>query len=563
MTRVLRLAASAVVMTFLFARFALSCQLPDSGCSAATTAPMVVGESVEITYSVTNGGVDETSSRLDDLDWTIRALARPRDYLIDGTGEGCSTGGIASADFLVEPSLVDFRLDDAWSSAADEPVRWSGTFRVTPLMPVDDYVLEIIASSADRDGDGAPDRICRRAVCLRPPPSTPELAPQARIEPRVLPAEAGETVSFDIHVQRNDFPETEPLIVRVWPRNPGDPEDLFPLEPVDVTSGFELGPGESVVSFDCHVHGPCFAGVTNEFLVGLYDADERWLSQTYEPATVLVRRSPLAMLELLSIEDASGDGFLNRCESALVTLRLIARNPWLDAPIEDVRLGLTLPDGVSLESAELHFHDNPMDDVEPSGEDYWALGTVEVVDGELVVMADTPVEPRFWRGPVIPVFRDLFEADVKLRVPGSLLVDVTELRFNELKVDATVSERPLTENSRNVVLPVGAALPPREVSPGTSLEPLRISAERGLSWEDLSDEGVVTYDVVRGVLRDGAANDWSCVVSELDAPSFLDGEVPIVGEVWAYLVRAEGCEDLLGPFGVDSLGEARIAVDCP
>ncbi|MEM7248015.1 MAG: hypothetical protein AAF533_21965 [Acidobacteriota bacterium] len=454
---------------------------------------------------------------------------------------------------------VDVGLfDDAMDPDADDPTGWSGD-HVERLFPAESELRPGYRHyfQLSVENEGRP--LCRRRACVDI--VDPDLRllgrlPEAWFEEPLVAATAGDTTSFVLHVRRNGYRPERPLTVRIERHNPDDPTDLFPIHPTTLTSdGVALVGEELSMPLTCSLHGPCFVGVKNDLHVSILDAGELlWTSRWSRPnglGQARIAEAPLARLVHLG-------GQATTCEDGELRLRLIARNRFLDGDLRDVQLRLPLPPGLSVASHDLHFHDNPMDDHDPTEAELDASGTVRLEGSELIVDVDR-IETRFGRGEIPPrMFRDMFEVDLVLTTDSTILSEGPLLL--ELTVDARSGSLTRSE-SDTLALTVMPPMLPGELSAPGSTTPLRLNDDT-LRFERADTIGATTHAVIRGVL-DELPSSGRCIASGLTEASHVDPESPPAGEGWYYLVVAEQCGQQ-GPAGHDSLARERtIEEACP
>ena len=548
-----------------------ACQDPPSAECEIVAAATVVPQGVpfEVYFTITNldprpPQPPAVAPQLDDLEFTLSASAAESQQSPTG-GECFNQGGTPHA---IDPTEVVFTLDDSLSPAADQPNTWTGMFTVTPSGPSLGSYVEVVATSEDRDADGRPDRQCVTSVCVE---TSPDLAargiPDAFFEIPSQLGDAGSVLPFDLRVRRNGYDPSRPLTVKVEPQNFSDAVDIFPLDPPDLpTAGVEVLGDDELVHFTCSLHYPCFPGAANVYHVSIWDGpaelwNSRWINWLGLGEARVVR-GPLARAQLVEALAEDGLGSLRGCSPGTVHLRLFARNPFAGADLEAARLELDLPSGVTVLSHELHFHDNPMDAIDPPPQDLAADGVVTIQPG-LFAVDVARIEPRFASEiPPVTVFRDLFEVELVLHVDG--IDDASELTFPGLRVSGTAAGELKQETGAQVTIPLEPGDPPAEVSPAGAAVPLRFAGtDRRLEWEGLAPSGARTFNVHRGAVRDVWRRDYGeCVASGLSASSFVDLEAPPPGG-WFYLVRGWRCA-ALGTAGRASTGDERaILGPCP
>ncbi|MEM7245598.1 MAG: hypothetical protein AAF533_09655 [Acidobacteriota bacterium] len=98
---------------------------------------------------------------------------------------------------------------------------------------------------------------------------------------------------------------------------------------------------------------------------------------------------------------------------------------------------------------------------------------------------------------------------------------------------------------------------PSEVSGTDAEEPLRVTADGVLSWEEPLVSGSDTFTVYRGRLaRLPSSASAACLVTNLRESTLTDPELPEPGEGWYYLVAGETASGE-GSLGTESPGTAR------
>lgn len=540
-------------------RLARACQDPPNVPCDLTPAVSVVsaGESFDVIFTMTNLGIDPTTGfplpAADDLDFTIEVSAG------GPFGGGCNRQFYPLAMSIDPPGPLQVQLDDAWSPAADEPTTFRQVFRVTPLEYSERYMVTVRAYASDPPTGGG--RSCTVSACVsNPPPDAPPQPWAAFVEP-VQSGDGGEHLPFDLMVHRDGYDPSHPLRVAVVPTNASDPIDIFPMTPpelADTTRGVIVTGEDEIVHFECHCHFPCFVGASNLYRVYIYDdvTDVRLWSSSYV-GKALVDRAPLALLELVDIVDASGNGALEACEPGQIHLRLIGRHPFANVPMDDMRLDLPLPAGVTPSSWSLHFHDNPMDAVVPLPAELTATGTVTPGPTNFVVETSR-VAYRYETVPSRPaVFQDMFEVELLLDVaPGALAQG--SLDFAGFRVDGMVSGIPRFEVAPTVSLAIGPGSASEVSAPGRM--PLRMQPDKEtLTW----DGGVSpAFNVYKGEIA-SLPRYGDCLQSNVPAPRFTDPDPLPASRSVFYLVTASGC-GIEGPLGPDSAGAARYpGTPCP
>jgi hypothetical protein len=518
-------------------------------------AVVPIGQPFDVIFSMTNLEVDPTSGfpmpAMDDLDFTIEV--RVSEAFLEPGRNTCFSQGNPLSATSDPPTPLVIQLDDAWSPAADEPSSFRQVFRITPGSPASAYSITVSAVGTD----GLSSRACSVTTCIETVDTGDAPHPWAEFVDPVKFGDGGEILPFDLLVHRNGYDPTHPLRVVVVPVNESDPIDIFPVSPADLTDftrGQLVTQEDELVRFTCHCHFPCYVGAANAYLVRLIDSvtgEYLWWSEHVGRA--LVDRAPLALVELVEITDASGNGTLEACEAAQVHVRLIGRNPFANAAMDDMRLDLPLPPGVTVASWSLHFHDNPMDAVLPLPADLVATGTV--TPGPTNFIVDT--SRVAWRYETVsshpPVFKDMFEAELLLDVAADALGAPGSLEFAGFQVSGIAATIPRSEIAPTLAIPIGPGPAPAEVSP-LGQPPLLLRPDKQtLTWDG---SAAALFNVYRGEIA-ALPRYGDCIQPRVALPSFTDADpLPASGSVF-YLVAGARC-GAEGSLGSDSLGAARI-----
>jgi hypothetical protein len=533
------------------------------------------GEAFQAIFTITNSATSFRgypppfkNDRLFDVEATA-CVDTDGDTVCDAGPPGCldDAGDPVSAapSDVVDPERIVL-LDDAWAPSADDPTSATLVFTVLPRREASWYSVQVTVTVVDT--------LSRRFSCVLVtcvpgvPDTTPMAVPTAEFLEPDQSGFGGGVLPFALGVHRNGYPTDRPLTVRVTPENPYDPRDIFPMDPPDLaTLGAIVTGDEEVVRFECHLHYPCFVGAYNAYAVTIHDGpallwDSHWLEAPLGHAWV--EEAPMAFLELVGMEQAGCGGRISACEGGVIHLRLYARNPYYGVRLDGVRLELPLPDGITVRSHQLHFHDNPMDDVTPSPAELAATGTVTSLPGLFRVDVGS-MDPRFEGAPVAPrVFKDLFEVELFLDAPTSALAGLTELTFADLTVAGTSMATPVS-GTASLSVPIGPDAPPDEIaaaSPGL----LRFPAGPDLlAWGDCGTSLVDSFDVFRGPIDDlrDARSAGRCIATGLVTPSLVDTERPGSAKTFVYLVAGRNCGGR-GSLGAASDGAPRApAEDCP
>lgn len=122
----------------------------------------------------------------------------------------------------------------------------------------------------------------------------------------------------------------------------------------------------------------------------------------------------------------------------------------------------------------------------------------------------------------------------------------------------------MTEASDACDCACGTSLPPAEVAPRTTPEPLRVHASGRLTWEAALPLNSCWFNLYRRDLAGLRAGDHgACLVPDLRLGEAWDPFVPPAGGAWFYLVTGES-DAGEGPLGPDSLGALRALTGaCP
>ncbi|MEM7248730.1 MAG: hypothetical protein AAF533_25595 [Acidobacteriota bacterium] len=568
-----RLVVAFLALTTLPSAIVSACQdHPTIPCSLVPESPVVtVGEPFTVTLSVTNLPGNPAAPLQDDYEFVIDAQAFEA-MVFEGEppfgGVECWADD-TGMELMVDPPSVTVTLDDARSAMPDDPVTWTGTFTITPTMDiVEGYHVQVNVCGGETPGRCLVQ--CFNSACvLAELETTDRPVPHATFLDPLQFGEAGGSLPFAMQVQRNSYDPTRELTVTVTPQNNADPIDIFPITPPELTTvghTIEAGVMDELVEFSCGLHYPCFHGVYNSYHVAIHDGPlELWNSRYvfWEGLGVArVNAAPMARNETVEVITPTG-GPLTACEDSSVHLRLYARNPYHMADLENVTISLDVPSDLEIRSAELHYHDNPLDAIDPPPAELEAMGLVERT-GDTITITTPRIDHRYsiYPGPAPPVFRDLFEVELILDTPADGLLDASELAFSGVTVTGTVLGVDFRETSDPLVFPVEPGPGPLEVSVLGSAQPVTVTPDGTVSWEDGSESGATSFDLYRGEIASLAADHrGECFVAGLTAPSHLDVELS-AGTGWFYLVRGRACGSF-GPLGLDGQGDPRVADDCP
>ncbi|MEM7246042.1 MAG: hypothetical protein AAF533_11915 [Acidobacteriota bacterium] len=438
----------------------------------AQTSMASAGETIDFHYTVTVYGdpLIEPPVYTDDswiLMW-FHAVSVPLHVSAElggCTDEGNRRVGLALA--VNDPQPEPFTLDDAYSPFADGPTSHSGSFSVTMPDLEGDWavvgIVEILALS------GVSFQASLSEGCVLLVPEDGDNTPTAQFTAPLASAPGGTALPFEIQVERNGYRPERPLRLVVERANPADPVDLFPIEPAAIAGeGLVITGDSATIEMTCGLHFPCFVGMSNDLHLKLLDGElvvfESKLTHGSGAGEAGVGEAPMAKVELLEIEGGS----LQRGRDAEILLRLYARNPAVGAPLEDVVMTLGLPAGTELLESSLHHHDNPLDAVDPAPGDLVAAATL-THEGDLIRVEAERVDHRFIDVPSAPpIFWDLLEADLRLRIPASALWG-HQLVIEGLSVDATQVGRPRSATTEPLAIPIEGAViitPPRLGTPG-------------------------------------------------------------------------------------------------
>jgi hypothetical protein len=357
----------------------------------------------------------------------------------------------------------------------------------------------------------------------------------------------------------------------VTPVNPYDPIDIFPVDPPELTTvGATVTGAEQLLTFQCHLHYPCFVGAYNEYDVTIQDGDTLLWNSRWDggpAARAFVDDAPLAHVELLDMEGAGCGRRLSSCEGGTVRLRLFARNPFYGVPLDGVTLELPLPDEVTVSRWDLHFHDDPMDTVTPTPDELAASGVVTVTD--TLFRVDVPrIEPRFGTSTAPPrVFRDLFEVELYLDIASGALEGGTELGFADMTVRGTAQGEAVSDTADTVRTEIGSPRPPDEVAGLTSRARLRFLDRDRLTWGPCEPSWSDTFNVYRGTLRDlrdlSGSRAGRCVAAGVAGTDLVDATRPGVADLFTYVVSGVNCAGE-GTLGAWSTGPTRVPTEaCP
>ncbi len=110
-------------------------------------------------------------------------------------------------------------------------------------------------------------------------------------------------------------------------------------------------------------------------------------------------------------------------------------------------------------------------------------------------------------------------------------------------------------DSADWTIEVSALLPPQEISPVGSPEPLGFSDSQNLYWEDAA--AASTYNLYRGNIDQIQTTYGSCVAPELPANGTTSLSNPAPGAGWFFLATGKNPAGE-GPMGFDSQGSARV-----
>ncbi|MEM7245425.1 MAG: hypothetical protein AAF533_08775 [Acidobacteriota bacterium] len=405
---------------------------PGSGASLAcdvmlSSSRVTPGDTVEITLTVTNFGDPflEPPHRTDDAFVLINVDVRLGIHWVLDQPYQCQSFRESRRLFN---EYWEVTLDDATSPHADGPVTWTETIEITLPEDVEDgefFYVDFSASSPSLD-------CCDMRRCLPVEEGSSETPNATFVQPLGMGA-SGSSVPFVIEVERNGWEPGRPLRLVVERENARDPVDLFPIAPAELTEGGVEILGESArVEMSCGLHFPCFVGMANRLHLELRDGDDvLWASRLTAPegsGEACVAEATLAHFELLSIDGGPPTRPLTRFSDHEVVVRGLLRNPAIGARLEEPSMVFTLPEGVELLGHELYHHDNPLDDHLPAPSELRVDGGELVVGPSGRVTATAPwLEHRFIVNRTGPaVFVDLFEAELRLRVPAEVLVRAGE-----------------------------------------------------------------------------------------------------------------------------------------
>ncbi|MEM7245585.1 MAG: hypothetical protein AAF533_09590 [Acidobacteriota bacterium] len=553
--------ASLLLATAFVSPATLGCQRPLSttGCHVVPEAPTAPrGAPVRVTVTLDNVPAPGEPI-LNDVVFVVALEAST--LPIDG---GCFVTEWEPA--LVDPPEQEIVLDDPRDPFADDPSSWTLTYTIDPLVLDQGVFASFRAEATTAGGVPIARRQCFGSTCIATPELTSsETTPTARFEDELVTGEAGATLPLTLHVDRNGHDPTRSLTVRVTPQNPDDPDALFPIEPAELTTiGLRLEPGEDTVRFESTLPLPCFAGSTNGYHVTLTDdADvELFNSRTTQWGGLgLARVQDAALTRRDVLEAGRASETPTTCEDVTVRTRLVARNPYLDVSLDDLRLHLPLPDGLELLSSDFRFVDNPLDAIDPDPGLLLAGVIVEEVRRGVDFRLDTLLDRHALFEPPAPIFRDVLLLDLELTTSNPDVIIDGALVLPELTLEAMADGELVTATSPAVIVPIAPGSAPTEVSSPDTTAPLLWESLTELTWEEATLSGSSRFDVLRGELfglRERVPTP--CLVSGLPEASHSDGEIPESG--FYYLVRGTGC-GATGPAGRDSQGIDRLAGSCP
>ncbi|MEM7244898.1 MAG: hypothetical protein AAF533_06110 [Acidobacteriota bacterium] len=485
---VISVAPLVLIATLLSSPLAQACEDPPTD----TTVPNLVGnllvnptrivpgETVEITLAVTNfgpaGAVPPAYQDDQPIDVHLELLLRhdPTDQDLPCIFLNPEPLRYGERDWHVE-------LDDAYSPHADEPVSWTET--VTFRIPETDAErLEVRMGAFGV----LPHQHVFFARCLEIE-HEPTSSPHATFTTPLGMGPSGGSVPLEIHVDRNGYDPTRPLQLVVERENISNPLDLFPITPEPLLEGgVTILEEQSTIELSCGLHFPCYVGMANNLHVKLLDEDTVvWESRLSRPdglAEACVSASPLVQYELVSVDGGPPAPLPSGVDTEVV-VRAYARNPSVGATMHDLRLDLDLPAGVTLQEHWLHHHDNPLDRARPTRDELTAAAQLTENDGHLHVTASR-LEHRFVdvaAGP--PIFWDLLEADLTLRISGGLLRPGKRLVLPGFTLQAELGGRAREARSDDLVLGVAGGLtfePPVGVRPGQPGRPRTPTPSPGL-----------------------------------------------------------------------------------
>lgn len=557
-------AGACVLASFLvLARGAFACQdpprVPCDLIPAAATVPE--GVPFDVIFSMTNLWVDPTTGfpgqAMDDLDYSITVTVE-KGFAQRPTGSGCLPTGELVPSMIEPAAALIVQLDDAWSPAAEEPTGLRQVFRITPSVAWPAYVITVTAVTLDDTLRGCTVSTCVAVMASGDPP-----LPTAEFVGPVMAGDGGALLPFDLLVHRNGYEPTHPLRVVVTPSNESDPIDIFPIDPPDLTDasrGMIVTQEDELVHFTCHCHFPCFVGASNVYEVSLIDTvtTARVWNRTFVGKS-LVDRAPLALVEKVEIIDANGDGVIEACEGAQVHVRLIGRHPFANAPMTDMHMDLPLPAGVTVANWSLHFHDNPMDLVDPLPAELVATGIVTPGPTNFIVDTSRVAHRYETISSHPPVFKDMVEAELLLDIAPGALAAPGSLDFAGFTVSGVVTGIPRLETAPTVSIPIVPGPPPPEAS-SPSLQPLRIAPDKQtITWDGSS---AALFNVYRGDI--GALPRYGdCVRASVSGSSVTDADPFPRDGAWFYLIAGTLCGSE-GSLGSDSAGAERVpATRCP
>ncbi|MEM7244993.1 MAG: hypothetical protein AAF533_06585 [Acidobacteriota bacterium] len=367
-------------------------------------------------------------------------LAEPPIYLDDspvqigarvhfGLGVMLDTCERTSGDDLALELGQDWlvQLDDAHSPYANGPVTWMTTFPVE--VPEDLQAGRVLIELRARNQ--LTDVTCEDTACAQVR-ETPTFLPHAEFVSPIGQGVSGGSASFEIQVHRNDYDVNRPLQLVVESENPADPRDVFPVSPAALTdTGVSIVGPSARIEMNSSFPIPCSVGTENELHLKLMDGPVVvWDSRVTQPdgaGAACVGEAPLAHYELVSVNDGPPGPLVAHQDNEIV-VRAYGRNPAVGMAMEDVALWIPRPDGVELLESWVHFHDNPLDEVDPSRDELTAHGAVIEQDDEWLRVRHDRIDHRFLTDVTDPpIFHDLFQADLRLRISARVLRSESEL----------------------------------------------------------------------------------------------------------------------------------------
>ncbi|MEM7247757.1 MAG: hypothetical protein AAF533_20640 [Acidobacteriota bacterium] len=444
---------------------AAACQDPPT--NQATIAANVVvtptiaapGETVTVTLVVTNFGDPLAPIPVVNNDMGVAVSAEATLARKISEARVCELWNLDTIATMRDDHFLDHVwLDDAYSAHADEPTTWSTSYPITIpedalLNGADILSVELRAVTAWPFGLVGVDVIC---IQISDEPST---TPHATFVQGVSAGASGTQVPFEIHVERNGYAPERPLRLVVERENPSDPTDLFPVTPSQlVGEGMEIRGERAQVEMTCGLHFPCFVGMVNALHLKLMDGDfVVWESRITQPdglAEACVNEAPLAYYELVSVN--GGDpGPLTAGEDNTIVVRAYGRNPAVGDPMTDVQLWAGFPPGCEVRDHYLHYHDNPLDSVEPSEGEMTPTDAVIFDYGDIFAIHYPSLDHRFVHFPSgPPVFRDLLEVDLTVHVPSNLLEAGTDFFLPGALIQSRLGGALRTDQANDLLLPV-------------------------------------------------------------------------------------------------------------